>query len=143
MRKQSRPDKSYLYPILIALAICIVSGASQLATPDLGFTLSYDKIAHFFVFGLLATSVLRTPQLAKRNWKGALIAVLITSAYGACDEFHQSMTPQRNVEFADWIADTAGAVVAVVAYSKWKFYRSVLEWKYPQRGASAEKRQNR
>lgn len=127
--KVKTPHSAYLFTALLTIAIFLASGSPRLATPDLGFTFSKDKLAHFLVFGLLATSLLRTPQLASRRWKGALIAVLLTSAYGAGDEFHQSMTPERSVEFADWIADTAGAVVAVVVYLKWDLYRKVLEWK--------------
>ncbi|MGJ8649120.1 MAG: VanZ family protein [Opitutaceae bacterium] len=121
--------KPFLFPALLTIAIFLASGTARLATPDLGFTFSKDKLAHFLVFGLLATSFLRTPQLVNRGWKGALIAALLTSAYGASDEFHQSMTPERSVEFADWIADTIGAAVAVVVYLKWDLYKKILEWK--------------
>ena len=60
-----------------------------------------------------------------------LIAALITSVYGACDEFRQSLTPTRSVEFADWLADTFGAFAAVTLYSKWHWYRRLLEWRKP------------
>ncbi|HAV14358.1 MAG TPA: hypothetical protein DCX06_12830 [Opitutae bacterium] len=125
--------RPYAYPVLLALAIYAASSASRLATPDLGFTVSYDKVAHFFVFGLVATSILRIPKLVNKGFRGALIAAIITSIYGACDEFRQSLTPGRSVEFADWVFDTLGAVVAVVAYRKWKLYRDVLESKCPAR----------
>lgn len=120
---------THLFTILLLIAIFLASGTPRLATPDLGFTFSKDKLAHFLVFGLLATSLLRTPQVVSRGWRGALIAILLTSAYGAGDEFHQSMTPGRSVEFADWIADTTGAAVAAIVYLKWDLYRKILEWK--------------
>jgi hypothetical protein len=31
------------------------------------------------------------------------------------------------MEFADWVADTLGAAVAVVVYLRWNGYRRVLE----------------
>lgn len=136
------PLKAFLFPALLTIAIFLASGTARLATPDLGFTFSKDKLAHFLVFGLLATSFLRTPQLINRGWKGALIAALLTSAYGASDEFHQSMTPGRCVEIADWIADTAGAIVAVLVYLKWEFYRKVLEWKPIRRPKSRSEETN-
>ncbi|MDP4694611.1 MAG: VanZ family protein [Opitutales bacterium] len=125
--------KPLLFPALLTIAIFLASGTSNLATPDVDFPLSKDKIAHFLVFGLLATSILRTPQLINRGWKGALIAILLTSAYGASDELHQALTPERSVELADWIADTAGAIVAVWVYQNWALYRNLLEWKPIQR----------
>ena len=126
-------NSNYLYPLLLALAICAASGTSRLATPDLGFTFSKDKLAHFLVFGLLATALLRTPGLKRRGLAGAVVAALLTSAYGAFDEFRQSMTPERSVEFADWVADTVGAIVAVATYSQWKAYREFLEWRRKKR----------
>ncbi|ADE55186.1 VanZ family protein [Coraliomargarita akajimensis DSM 45221] len=110
------------------LAIFAASSASQLATPDLSFALTPDKIAHFLVFGLLATSIIRIPAFRNPTWRGALTAILITSGYGAFDEFHQSMTPGRAVELYDWLADTAGALVAVLAYRHWKRYQKCLEY---------------
>lgn len=124
-----RNTTPYYFPLFLALTIFVLSGASRLATPDFGFAISKDKVAHFLVFGLLATSILRTPKLNGWAWKGAFTAALMTSAYGGFDEFRQSLTPGRSVEVADWVADTLGAVVAVIVYTKWHAYRRLLEWK--------------
>ncbi|MDQ8193322.1 VanZ family protein [Coraliomargarita sp. SDUM461004] len=123
---------AYQWPILLALAIFAASGTQHLATPELGFEFSKDKLAHFLVFGLLATSILRTPKLQNCSTGSMLIAALITSAFGACDEIRQSFTPGRSVEIADWVADTSGALVAVISYSYWKRYRHMLEWQLPK-----------
>lgn len=110
------------------MAVIAASSSSRLATPDLSFTMSPDKLAHFLVFGLLATSVLRIPFFFKLGWRGALAAACIVSICGMLDEFRQSMTPGRAVELNDWIADTSGAIVAVIVYRYWALYRSILEW---------------
>ena len=47
--------------------------------------------------------------------KAALLALLITAAYGAFDEFHQSFTPTRSVDIFDWLADAAGGTLAFLA----------------------------
>lgn len=120
--------RAYYWPILLALAIFAASGAQRLATPDLGFQFSKDKLAHFLVFGLLATSILRTPKLKSLSLRNLLIAAAIASAYGGFDEIRQSFTPGRSVELADWFADTSGAIVAVLVYAKWHGYRRLLEW---------------
>lgn len=121
--------RPYLWPLFLALSIFLASGAQRLATPDLGFQFSKDKIAHFLVFGLLATAILRTPGLRDLSGRSLFIAALLASAYGGFDELRQSLTPGRSVELADWLADTLGAVVAVLIYARWHGYRRLLEWR--------------
>lgn len=103
----------------------MVSGRSQVAAPNIA---GIDKVAHFFVFGLLATLVARVPVVGSWRWLGIWWAVFVVSAYGITDEFHQSFTPGRSVEVADWIVDTAGSILAVFVYARWRVYRSALEW---------------
>lgn len=129
---ESQPDatslrRSYYWPPLLALAIFLASGQSQLAAPDLSWPISQDKLLHFLVFGLLCTSLQRTPRLRQMGWRGALMAALLTGTYGALDELRQSLTPGRQVELADAVADVCGALVASVCYLKWHGYRRVLE----------------
>jgi len=40
--------------------------------------------------------------------------LLLCSLYGASDEWHQYYIAGRTVDFADWLADTAGAAGAVL-----------------------------
>mgnify|MGYP005850035433 CR=1 FL=1 len=118
----------WLWPVLLGVTIFSLSGATHIATPDLGFQFSKDKVGHFLVFGLLATSILRVPGIDRMGWRGAILAALITIGFGGFDELRQSFTPGRSVEFADWLADTAGAVTAVIAYRVITPYHRVLEW---------------
>ena len=76
-----------------------------------------DKVFHFGLFGMLSVLLFfaffyesRRPAL-----KAALFALLITAAYGAFDEFHQSFTATRSVDIFDWVADTAGGAIAFLA----------------------------
>jgi VanZ family protein len=115
----------WLYAVVLAAVIVWASGHGQVATPP--GIVNFDKMAHFSVFGLMATLVVR-PMSRRRAWW----AVMIVAVFGASDELRQSFTPGRSMEFADWIADTAGAVVAVAAYTFWPWYRRLLEtplWK--------------
>lgn len=100
--------------------IVVASGRSEVASPDL---VDFDKVAHFGVFGLLAMLVVRNGFTPRRAW----VAVLAVSLFGLTDEWHQSFTPGRSVEFADWVADTLGAIVAVTIYVRWPRARAVLE----------------
>lgn len=132
---QSRPsfwrtawaNGQLLYPVILAVGVVGLSGESSPPTP--GFIPSFDKLAHFCVFGLLATLLFRLLPPASRNARNAFLVILAVSLFGLSDEIHQSFTPGRFVEFADWVADTLGATVAVLAYWKWDAYRALLEFR--------------
>jgi VanZ family protein len=79
-------------------------------------------VVHFVAFGFLATLTVRLLP-PSRAW----LAVLAVSLFGATDEWHQSFTPGRMMDWTDWVADTAGALVAAVAYTRWAAYRRLLE----------------
>jgi hypothetical protein len=52
---------------------------------------------------------------ARVSWRIAITAVALTAGYGMTDEFHQSFVGGRTPSAADWLADAAGAAVAVAA----------------------------
>jgi VanZ family protein len=112
--------RALLWPVLVAGTIFLASSRSQIAAPSLEGS---DKVVHFAVYGLLATLVTRL----RHGGKAAVISVLLVSAYGASDEWHQGFTPGRSVEFNDWLADTLGGALAVVLYAYWPWYRRLLE----------------
>lgn len=110
----------WLWPLLLATTILIASSFSRVAAPPI---VDFDKLAHFSVFGLLASLVARIEYPGRRVWW----ALLIVSLFGLSDEIHQSFTPGRDVELLDWVADTLGALTAVTAYTYWAWYRRLLE----------------
>lgn len=115
----------WLWALALAGTLVLASGNTPPQIP--GSFIGLDKIAHFSLFGLLATLVLRADpvwgRLRSRGW----IAILAVSLFGITDEWHQSFTPGRAVEFADWIADTAGAALATTLYLRWGWFRRLLE----------------
>ena len=115
-----------LYPVILTLCIVNLSGTENPATP--GGIPYFDKLAHFCVFGLLATVIFRIIPPPSRHFQSALAVIGLVSIFGLSDEIHQSFTPDRTVEFADWVADTLGALVAVVAYWEWEAYYRLMEF---------------
>lgn len=112
--------RGWLWPAVLAAVIVGASGRGQVAAPDI---VNFDKLAHFSIFGLLATLVARNGFVPGRAW----VPIIAVSIFGLTDEWHQSFTPGRSVEFDDWVADTLGAIVAVTAYAHWTWYRAMLE----------------
>lgn len=88
-----------------------------------------DKLKHLLVFGLMGTAIIRIQKIHRLGVIGALIAILLVSLYGATDEYHQSFTANRSVEFGDWLADTLGALLAVTLYCRCNWYRKLLEFR--------------
>ncbi|MEO5960176.1 MAG: VanZ family protein [Opitutaceae bacterium] len=116
----------WVWPATVAGLIVVASSRSIVASPDVD---NIDKVTHFAVFGLIGTLVGRLG----RGWKAAVWSWLAVAAFGALDEWHQSYVPGRSPEFADWIADAAGAAVAIALYNGWAGYRRMLEMKLGQR----------
>jgi hypothetical protein len=118
--------RRWVWAFALAALIFVASSRSNIAAPDVKGT---DKVGHFAVYGLLATLVLRAITGADdaRRARAAWASAVIVSLYGITDEWHQSFTPGRSVELADWIADTSGGVLAVLLYAGWASYRRWLE----------------
>ncbi|MFM9032630.1 MAG: VanZ family protein [Opitutaceae bacterium] len=122
--------RAWLWPVVIMVLIFTASSRSSVAGPRITH---FDKVVHFSVYGLLGTLACRAMRGRSKAW-WALLAV---SAFGATDEWHQYFVPGRSSELGDWIADTAGAGVAILLYCRWAAYRTLLE--KPLRLRSGEK----
>lgn len=108
------------------MAVLVVSShfSGPPAGPDI---IGFDKLAHFFVFGLLGTlffRCLRIQVLEHRRWIQAFLAVF---AFSLCDEFLQLFNPERSFDPADWVADWSGALLAIFLYRNLAWYRNLLE----------------
>lgn len=109
--------------VLYAAAIFALSSTARLPAPPTGLS---DKHVHFIVFGGLCVLLVRA--LAAGRWlqvtlRIALWAALITTAYGASDEFHQYFVPGRSTDVDDLIADALGALAAAGLLLAWAIIR--------------------
>jgi VanZ family protein len=137
---KSTARRLVLWPILLTVVLTAesVSKVSSVG-PE---WMSPDKVAHFAVFGLLATAIVRLERVRARALAGAALAVVLVSAYGGLSEWLQSFTSYRSMEFDDWVADTLGAAVAAPLYLRWAWYRRLLERPIPApRGADGREPQ--
>lgn len=118
----------WLWPLAICVIIFICSSKARLGFGTPVFP-HYDKVVHYFVYGLLATSLYRIPYFFNNGYKGMLQVFIIVSLYGLSDEIHQAFVPNRSCDALDLMADMAGALTAIIAYRYFKYYQKLLEWK--------------
>ena len=70
-----------------------------------------NVVAHFILYFILGALLTRALSFTKMPfWKVALIAIVITSLYGASDEFHQFFVDGRNADVFDWLVDTIAGI---------------------------------
>jgi len=101
--------------ILTAAYAGIIYWESSRDTSSISLSHHTDKLVHFAEFGLLCLMTcwsLSTVRIGSKRIYKIILAIGIVSLYGISDEFHQLFTPNRSVDIFDWLADTAGAVVA-------------------------------
>jgi len=114
-------DMNHLYRSLPALAwmglIFFLSAQPKL--PEVIFLFDgIDKLFHAGAYGVLGLLVSYALGVSSR--RAALVAVALSSLYGASDELHQYFVPGRSCDVFDWLADTSGAAVAVAMLGVWQ-----------------------
>lgn len=106
-------------PVILALTASFISSSIPGHQLPLLNEWNADKIVHGMAFAVIGALFMR--PLSRTSWGVArprlalLCAVGLASAWGALDELHQLFTPNRACDWRDWVADTAGAVVGVLA----------------------------
>ena len=70
------------------------------------------------MYGILAFLVARSMDDSARpsRVRAAVAALLVCSAMGAADEWHQLYIPSRDADVADWAADSVGALVGATTW---------------------------
>ncbi|UOA10573.1 VanZ family protein [Methylobacter sp. S3L5C] len=105
--------------LFYCLFIYWLSDQSSLKSPfDFGFDYQ-DKLYHagaYFILALLAWRSFK--HLIDSPIILALLSIAFCSLYGLSDEWHQSFVVGRESDSADWVADTSGAMLAILLLYK-------------------------
>jgi len=97
-----------------------------------------DKLFHAIVFGILGfftVGALNGPvhsQRISRPW----LAVLLVTAYGVLDEFHQHFVPGRTPDIYDLMADAAGGLLGIWLFCAFARSRLYVRINRPEPAAS-------
>lgn len=103
--------RHYLLPILWMLFIFLLSSFPGPAIPKYPFP-GFDKLAHLFVYALLAALWYRSLKITSRQ--RFIIVVLISGLYAVSDEVHQLFVPLRYFSVGDLLADCLGANIGAL-----------------------------
>ena len=107
--------RRWLPPLIWAGVILSGTSLPQDAVPIQ--TSNIDKVLHFTIYTVFAFLLTRLISEDTTRGRAILGAVLIAAAFAAADEWHQRFIPGRFPEFADWVADVAGAILGAVVYA--------------------------
>lgn len=115
---------AWLPAILWAATIFFLSAQSTLPQIAPGIP-NFDKVEHIGAYSLLGLLVVQPLRRAGTLTlpKAVLLAIFITSAYGASDEFHQRFVPNRTCDVWDWTADTIGGALGAALYAGYESRR--------------------
>ena len=106
---------SWLPPLLYMAVIFAVS-AQPNPLPEITARVS-DKLLHLVEYSGLAALFVRALTREGWGWRDAILAAIVmTSLYGASDEYHQAFVPNRNPAVSDWVADSLGALVGASVF---------------------------
>jgi VanZ family protein len=81
------------------------------------------KVAHFAeyaVMGFLAARAFTTSSHDLINSRWFVLAFVLIAVYALLDEYHQGYVPSRTASVYDSMIDTAGGLVALLAYKRWR-----------------------
>jgi VanZ family protein len=116
---QPRPSLRKITRILFCLAAAAVTVLSLLPQQDLPKVGVSDKVEHalsYFVLAILGS-------FGFREQRSLLYLFVLLCAMGGVIELLQAFSPGRSPEFADAIADAAGAAVGVLIALTFGFRR--------------------
>jgi len=101
--------------------IVVIEIATSWPNPSVpaGLPEGSDKVVHLGMYGmlgLLAARALGLQRWSRDGWR-LLVAAACISCFGALDEWHQQFIPGRGMELGDWIADSTGGFLGLVAFT--------------------------
>lgn len=104
--------------LLVCSAMIYRVSSAPVTLPMPGFP-AQDKLLHMLTYGVLAGLTWQTARAWTLHHPGRW-AWLYATVYGATDEWHQYFVPGRQCDLWDWVADTLGAALVILALRRFQ-----------------------
>lgn len=118
-----KPKLIYFIPAFawfVIIFILLVMPNDDIPNSFLSSIPNFDKLVHAGIFGfevlMLSWPFFNTPMANRQLFLKITIAVI---AYGVIMEFVQKLTPDRDYDTLDMVADSAGAIIAFFVANAW------------------------
>lgn len=108
--------KLWFPPLAVAIVILLLSSTPGTYFPDHPDTL--NNLAHLVEFALLSFFLARALYLSRRLTVTALLiwTAAVCVSFGALDEAHQFLIPERMFDVMDLLFDTLGTVLGSLSF---------------------------
>jgi VanZ family protein len=119
MTKVDYQIKYWLPVYFYAFAIFLSSAQSRLEMPI--NVIGIDKVFHFIAYAILGILIYRACDRSQKTLisrKAYFWSAIASVLYGFSDEFHQFFVPGRQTSEWDFVADSLGAIVAIIIIHK-------------------------
>jgi VanZ family protein len=116
---------------LIAYCLLIFIQSSMAEPVKLPSIPQIDKLLHgggYSFLGVLFYRAYRSRWPSASGWTMANASLLSGSIYGMTDEIHQYFVPGRSADPWDWLADTVGVMLGVLAYHAFVYVSVRRSW---------------
>lgn len=134
MQTQTRWREAALIVIawaaVVAWALAIYALSNQPGDPGAGggrLRLSWEKIAHFAVFGVLSVGIANALTVSRVQSRRFWWTFVLCALYAVADELHQVLVPHRHPSVIDVMIDMAGASTGYFAFRQ-ALHRLKLPW---------------
>lgn len=104
----------FWFPVLAYCVIIFIVSSMQHPLPDTDIP-NLDKFLHMVEYGILSYLIIRAligSEVKLSRGRLIVLAVILTTLYGASDEIHQMFVPGRSAEILDVFVDLVGASAA-------------------------------
>ena len=118
----------YHFPAILWAVIILISMSLPAQYIPKVKIFGYDKIAHigvFFVFGILIyRSIINWEHKPRSILKSLILMLFFVMVFGCVSELYQHFIPGRTPDIFDFIADSIGGLLSIIAELFYNIYKS-------------------
>jgi VanZ family protein len=118
----------YHFPTILWALIIMLSMSIPVKYVPKVAVIGFDKMAHvgiFMIFGLLVfRSVVNFRKHTKKSISSFVLMLIMVMIFGGLSELYQGLIPDRTPDTIDFMADTAGGLIAIMVVLFYNYYKN-------------------